>query len=75
MCCPNQLYLIDSPVFILRKATGVDSKGSEWYCRVKAFDHMSCPHLGNSFIEKGGETTIQDELTGRAGLCHQIGSA
>lgn len=36
---------------------------------------MSCPHLGNSFIEKGGETTIQDGLTGRAGLCHQIGSA
>lgn len=29
ICCPNQLYLIDSPVFILRKATGVDSKGSE----------------------------------------------
>ena len=31
--------------------------------------------LRNSFIEKGGETTIQDELTGRAGLCHHIGSA
>ena len=27
--------------------------------------------LRNSFIEKGGETTIQDELTGRAGLWHQ----
>ena len=41
----------------------------------QSFQPHELSTLRDSFIEKGGETTIQDGLTGRAGLCHQIGSA